>query len=317
MVLTKALSPAEDEAFRIMFAQTQDFEDRNFTVLHEIVLGLTNRSLAEELKAETTDVNAQDGIGLTALSMAAKRGDAESVKLLLINGADPNIPSHSGKDALCYATKQNDRECILLLLNGGAKATNSTVYQQTALHFAALRSRDKDVADRLLRAGSDTNAADRDGRTPLGFTPLHNNFEFAAWLLEHGASIRCPGSSPAHDPLIQAIRGNRHELLELFIRHGFDIDVPLPNGQTLLHYIAEWADERTMALMSQCKVGRLMVGKEDSKGKTALDIIRKRGEDSPLVVECFFRMLESSLTEETEGDDKKSQASWSTGATQF
>ena len=79
MVLTKALTPEEEDAFRIMFAETQNFEDRNFTSLHEIVLGLTDRSLIEELEALTTDVNAQDGIGLTALSMAAKRGTRKAL----------------------------------------------------------------------------------------------------------------------------------------------------------------------------------------------------------------------------------------------
>src|SRR5215469_12227952 len=236
--------------------------------------------------------------------MAAKRGDVESIKLLLMHGADPNIPSHSGKDALCYAAKKNDLACVTLLVNGGTKVTNSTVYQQTALHFAALHCRDERFVDLLLKAGADMNATDRDGRTPLGFTPLHNNVDFASCLLNKGVTIRCPGSSPAVDPLIQAIRGNRHELLELFIEHGFDIDVPLPKGQTLLHIIAEWADEETMDMLSRCKLGHLTIGKADDEGLTALDIVRSREEDSHAMTQCFLKMLESSLSDGIQRGDE-------------
>jgi ankyrin repeat protein len=304
MVLSKSLTPEEDEAFRVMFAQAEDHENRNFTILHEIVPGLTQSSLADELETQTTDIDAQDSIGLTALAMAAKHGDAESIKVHLVQGVDSNIPSHSGKDALCYAAKKNDLACVTLLVNGGAKVTNRRVYQQTALDFTALHYRDERFVDLLLNAGADMNAVDRDRRTPLGFTPLHNNVDFASYLLNKGATIRCPGSPPAVDPLIQAIRANRHELLDLFVEHGFDIDLPLPKGQTLLHIITEWADEETMDILSRCKFGHLHVGKTDDEGLTSLDIVRLREEDSHAMTQYFLKMLESSLSDGIQGDDE-------------
>jgi acyl-CoA-binding protein len=67
------------------------------------------------------DVNCTDGDGQTALHMAADRGGAEAVRVLLHEfGADPRASDGQGITALHAAVIAGRRECCRLLLDAGA-----------------------------------------------------------------------------------------------------------------------------------------------------------------------------------------------------
>ncbi len=56
--------------------------------------------------------NITDRIGCTALMCASRNGYTEIVKLLLENGADPNIKDNIGLNALDRAMKEKHSECV-------------------------------------------------------------------------------------------------------------------------------------------------------------------------------------------------------------
>jgi ankyrin repeat protein len=274
-----------------MFSQTETLERRDFSVLHKIVLGIIDKNLEAELVVSTADINTMDSLGRTPISLAAERGDAKKVSMLLWYGADPHIPAYSGSDPLCYAAKVADPACISLLLNAGAKVDCRTGWDQTALHYAAAHNSNRRHTELLLAAGADPNSADRDGRTPLGFTPVQDHLEVAACLLEYGANIRNLDTSGI-DPLVLSIETNRHRLLDLFIRHGFRVDTPLRNGKTLFHIIASAADEGTMRLFSRVDLSGIPLGQVDDEGRRALEIVRCRPDSSPELLHSFYELLE-------------------------
>lgn len=306
-VLARSLSAEEDKAFRELFAATEDIEGREFTALHTTVLKLDNGShdLRNELENSSKDIiNLRDSQGMTALNMAAELGSAADLQLLLSHGADPSIPAKCQKDPLIFAARSRNPDCVAMLLNAGASVSYRTSYNHTALHYAAIWSPGKGV-EHLLAAGMDVNFPDKDGRTPLGFTVVSDNFDAATRLMANKARIRCP-DAPEVDPFLFSIRENRHRFIKLFIDHNVDTNVPLPNGQTVLHVIAQFADEKTMDIFTVSKIKGLSINKEDNEGITASEIVKTRQDSTPSLVQSFYKMLQACLTVglDDSGDDE-------------
>ena len=57
----------------------------------------------------------QDGEGVTALALAASRGQADLVRLLLSRGADAGIPNHQGRTPLMLAQAEGRKVTARLL----------------------------------------------------------------------------------------------------------------------------------------------------------------------------------------------------------
>jgi serine/threonine protein kinase len=73
------------------------------------------REILEFLLDQGASVNAQDNTGDTALSLAAKRGDAEIVELLLRRGANPAIKNLEGKLPVEHARRLGHEAVVRLL----------------------------------------------------------------------------------------------------------------------------------------------------------------------------------------------------------
>jgi hypothetical protein len=67
------------------------------------------------LNADGINVNSKDNYGQTALHIAASRGLAEIVKLLITKGADPDIKDRAGKTPLILAEGKGHKEVAELL----------------------------------------------------------------------------------------------------------------------------------------------------------------------------------------------------------
>ena len=110
--------------------------------------------------------------GATPLMRAAKSIDVAAMRLLLENGADPNLMTKSFATPLMFVAgaggNRNEAdalEAFSLCLKFGADINAFNNTGQTALHIAVERS------DRIVRflveQGAEMDLKDRDGRTPL------------------------------------------------------------------------------------------------------------------------------------------------------
>jgi ankyrin repeat protein len=103
--------------------------------------------------------------GSTPLMFAALYGGADSVRLLLERGADPNARNDTNATALMYAV--DDAEKTALLLERKADPDARSDEGQTPLLIATMRPGSSAVVKLLLGHGASRSTVSAGGRTPL------------------------------------------------------------------------------------------------------------------------------------------------------
>jgi len=152
--------PREAKRVKLDEKHIRGEDSRKWTSLHHQAADVTvrNCSLAltppqegsAERGAPAIDVDARGPCGMTALHLAACRGNYGDGSSL-----DDDKDSDDSGGAM-----------VSDLLSLGASIGSKTDLEETPLHLAARHSR-ADVAKRLLDSGADANSRDRLNRTPL------------------------------------------------------------------------------------------------------------------------------------------------------
>ena len=101
------------------------------------------------------------------LSMAAKYGHEEVVRLLLDNGADPNKANPRGRTALHVATQRGHASIVKTLIDGGGLINYADENGQTALHVVA------NMGKRGMYKFLVENGANEMMRDNMGWEPLY------------------------------------------------------------------------------------------------------------------------------------------------
>lgn len=129
-----------------------------------------------------------DGGCLFALFIAAYRGNADIVRLLIDKGVAFDAKAPETKwPALDAAAGQGHASIVRLLLDHGAKAdVRITGTDATPLIGAAGKGRN-DIVKMMLEAGADVNARQTNGWTALTLAARNDNTETVKILLEAGA----------------------------------------------------------------------------------------------------------------------------------
>ncbi|KAM8917822.1 serine/threonine-protein phosphatase 6 regulatory ankyrin repeat subunit C isoform 2-T2 [Spinachia spinachia] len=204
-------------------------------------------------------LDVRDIEGRTALHLAAQRGFATCVEVLLRHNASYTLKEHKRKwTALHAAAAEGQIDCLLLLVSGeqSADIINSPDTQgQTALMLAAL-GRHTDCVHILLEKGAEADAADRKGFTALHRAGILGSEDGVSALLEHGASALCrdsQGRTPLH---LVASRGHT-KLLGTLLKAAMKAD-PLDSildfsGYTPTHWAAHHGHEGCLRILLENK----------------------------------------------------------------
>jgi uncharacterized protein len=140
--------------------------------------------------AAGADINASDEVGGNVLLIAAYRGNAEMVRVLLDAGAKFEI----GVFHTAISQSNDDTEIVQAFIDQGVdldqKANTSNGH--TALMFAAEFGH-IEVGKLLLANGADINAVDNFNDPALNVAAFHGQLEFAKMLVEMGAELNVPG----------------------------------------------------------------------------------------------------------------------------
>lgn len=135
-------------------------------------------------------VDATSGLGVTALQMAAEKGQASCVALLLKAGADKSKAEDENKiSALHGAAAMGHVAAVRALIAAKAPLEQTDAQQRTPLHLAAVMGQ-AEAVEVLLATGAAVEARDAEGKTPR-------------WLAERArrklvvAALRRAGAEPS------------------------------------------------------------------------------------------------------------------------
>jgi ankyrin repeat protein len=182
----------------------------------------------ERLIAKGADINAKDNSGMTPLMYTPRYNHSTDIaKLLLSKGADKNIKDNKGMTASMHAAKLGKQDFGELL--------SSTGYDVSKLMIAA-KNNDLNTINQLIKTGSDLNAKDTAGESPLVYAIKANHASAAELLIKSGADIN---SRNLHGmtPLMAAVIHNNRSMAELLIKSGADINARAEGGITALMFV--------------------------------------------------------------------------------
>ena len=171
----------------------------------------------DALARDSSLANFEDTCHRRPISAAAERNDLEMVKLLLENGADPNLPEEGAPrgHALWTAVYHRRRELARLLVEHGADPNAMVESSGTPMTHAL---KDPDLYELLVSHGG---IHDRGARDELGRMIGDRDFTGVERMLKaHPALIAEDSMFWSEGILSGPSNGGDHEMLALLIRHG-------------------------------------------------------------------------------------------------
>jgi len=178
----------------------------------ELATSINNADSVRILLQAGVDPNVKKDALYTPLCTAIRDNRTDIVHLLLDSGADPNLPGMRYPIEECVARSRN----LILphLLDAGAD-----IEKPCAILETAARSKNIVCMARLLSEGADPNAKSAKGCTPLTTAIRANLPDAVSLLLSHNADVTLRGN---HDwPICLAV--SHPDILRLVIPHIKDI----------------------------------------------------------------------------------------------
>ena len=165
------------------------------------------------------------------LADAVMRNDKTTVRSLLGQKADVNVPLVDGTTALHWAVESDDAETVQLLIQAGANVKAKDRYGFTPLYFAC-SSGNARIVRALVEAGADPNAADSGGETALMTATRIGNVDALKALLQHGASVNAKDVVTQQTALMWAARTNHADGIGLLLEYGAEVNARTRAGKT-------------------------------------------------------------------------------------
>lgn len=207
--------------------------------IHEaLVTAASKGSNAQVKKLLAKGANINDPIGKygeTALMLAAHNGHADTVELLIDEGADIEAKAKWGRTALIREADWGDTEDVKLLINKGADIEARDDEGKTALMAAAMSDKTETVK-LLLKKGADIEAKDEEGQTALMAAAMEDQTETVKLLLKRGADIEARDEE-GQTALIVAAKKYNSDAVKLLLRKGADIEAKDDDGKTALDLV--------------------------------------------------------------------------------
>ncbi|KAM6187681.1 ankycorbin isoform 2-T2 [Sarcoramphus papa] len=211
----------------------------------------------------------QDSEGKTAFHLAATKGHAECLRIMVTHGADVTAQDGAGHSALHLAAKNSHPDCIKRLLQSKCPADSTDNSGKTALHYAAACGCLQAV-QLLCEHKCPINVKDLDGNIPLLLAVRNGHMEVCKYLLDHGADINTRDKN-GRTALMMACEAGSLNMVEAFLRKGADVTLVDVFGQDALHY-SKLSENTGIQNLLSSKLSQDVDTKSPTKAKQLSDL---------------------------------------------
>ncbi|XP_063037407.1 ankycorbin isoform X2 [Melospiza melodia melodia] len=211
----------------------------------------------------------QDSEGKTAFHLAATKGHAECLRIMVTHGADVTAQDGAGHSALHLAAKNSHPDCVKRLLQSKCPADTTDNSGKTALHYAAACGCLQAV-QLLCEHKCPINIKDSDGNIPLLLAVQNGHTEVCKYLLDHGADINTRDKN-GRTALMMACEASSLNMVEAFLRRGADVSLVDVFGQNALHY-AKLSENTGIQNLLSSKISQDVEAKSPTKVKQVNDL---------------------------------------------
>lgn len=230
------------------------------------------------------DLKTSNNKGVTAVHLAARKGDHESLDVYLGYHADPMMSDALGRNLIHHACAgragYSSFQTVQILLEGilASNLLSSTDSQgQNCLHHAVSKCANTELVQLLLDQGVDVNMIDNHGRSPIMTAIISAPFcpeqDIIRRLLKAGAFPHIVDSSGQNLAHMLMSSGHKVETGTLFLLADYRVPISTIDmqGRTVLHHAAAAGTLDRTILQALLKRWRLDVNAKDNNGRTALD----------------------------------------------
>ena len=212
-------------------------------------------------------INLADEDGLTPLHLAALSGNLAALELFLSSQAvSVDHLDTGGHSALHWAVVCQRVDCVKLLLLHGAQINLPDRSGAGALHYA-VQADQAALVSVLLELGADINMRDSLGRSPTMWAASCDSVTSLLLLLPAGADLEARDGQSLTALHTGAARGNVRSLEAILDQHPGLVDLADSDGAPALFYAASLGRLDCVKLLSQRKAA---VRLRDRLGRTAL-----------------------------------------------
>ncbi|XP_034956854.2 ankycorbin isoform X2 [Zootoca vivipara] len=225
--------------------------------------------VASLLGKKGANATKHDNEGKTAFHLAASKGQAECLRIMMTHGVDVTAQDGTGHTALHLAAKNSHPDCVKRLLQSKCPQESTDSSGKTALHYAAACGC-LQAAQLLCEHKCPINVKDVDGNIPLLLAVQNGHTEVTKYLLEHGADINSRDKNGRTALMLVCEAGNL-SIAEVLVRKGADINLVDALGHNALHY-AVVSDNTGIQNLLQLKIVQDADVKSPTKPKQLSDL---------------------------------------------
>ncbi|XP_040593918.1 ankyrin repeat domain-containing protein 24 isoform X4 [Mesocricetus auratus] len=190
-----------------------------------------------------------DPEGKSAFHLAAMRGAAGCLEVMLAQGSDVMSTDGAGYNALHLAAKYGHPECLKQLLEASCMVDIEDSSGWTALHHAAAGGC-LSCSQLLCSFKAHMNPRDRSGATPLIIAAQMCHTDLCRLLLQQGAAAN-DQDLQGRTALMLACEGGSPETVEVLLQGGAQPGITDVLGQDAAHYGALTGDKSILQLLQE------------------------------------------------------------------
>ncbi|TVQ82573.1 MAG: hypothetical protein EA357_08965 [Micavibrio sp.] len=206
-----AVSEGNTDMFRVLLQNKADpylaADDTYGTTVIDRIISRDAVDMLDILRKAGIDLNKPDSRGETPLYKAVAEDKPETVKKLLLWGADPLRAEAGQMTPVMLAFKRGYSEVLDALLSHRTVQVNLNRPEMFGMENAPLLHQildfgSEELAPALLKYGVDVNIYDADGRTPIQYAISKGELKYVSLLAEKGADMNAmPSRGEGYLPL--------------------------------------------------------------------------------------------------------------------